>query len=294
MKTYLISALLTFTLVTTGLANAGEKVKHSLKVPMSGSVFIKSTRGLIQIEGWDKPEIQLSGELDDSAEKLIFKVKGHKTLIKVKMNGKSHWGDGTNLKIFMPRSHELYFKGIDTTFHINNISADVEGKTFTGDVQLTNIHSEIEVSTVSGAIKLEKSSGEAQIESVSGDINFSGVFEDTYIKSMAGTIDVTVDNIENLLIKNISGDTLVKGKLSADAEVELSSVSGDIHYKTTDELNAQCEISSYFGGDIMNMLTDDVAEEKMHTKKNLSFVSGDGSANITMKTVTGSVYIEKQ
>ena len=293
MKLYLYLIVLPFTLITTGFVNAGEDVKHSLKVPASGSLFIKSPRGLITVEGWDKSEIQLSGELDDSAEHLIFKNKGDNTLIRIKMKGKSHWGDSTMLKVFMPRSLELHFKGVDTSYSISNLLAEVKGKTITGDISLDNIHSEISLSTVSGEIELVNSSGQAEIESVSGDIVFSGEFEETEIQSMAGSIEIQVDNIQNLQVQSMSGDISVKGDLAPEAEVELSSVSGDIRYKTIKALNATCDIASNFGGKIKNMLTDDMPEKEMLIKKRLSFVSGDGSANLTMHTVSGSVFIEK-
>lgn len=293
MKYYLYLIVLPFTLITTGFVNAGEKVKHSLKVPATGSLFIKSPRGQITIEGWDRSEIQLSGELDDSAEHLIFKNSDDNTLIKIMMKGKSHWGDSTMLKVFMPKSLELHFKGIDTSYHINNLLAEVKGKTITGDITLDNVHSEIELSTVSGKVELENSSGQAEIESVSGDIVFSGKFEETEIQSMAGSIQVQIDNIQNLHVQSMSGDISVKGDLDRDAEVELSSVSGAIRYKATTKLNATCDIASNFGGIIKNMLTDDRPEKNGLIQKKLSFVSGDGSANLTMHTVSGSVFIDK-
>ena len=287
------SIFLLFTIIFNGFSFAGDKVDRSLIVPETGGVMIEVTRGFVKVIGWDKAEILIQGELDDSVKELILKNRGEKSLIKVVPKGRSHWGDGSVLKIFIPRKAQLYFKGVDTTFSLMNLAAGVKGTTIKGDLLLKNVDKEMKISTVSGGVKVFDSTGEAYIESVNGKVDLSGKFSEVIIKSMSGDISTNISEIEELLIKNMSGKTTVKGQLQDDAEVKLVSVSGDIVYKTVGKLNAQCEIDIQFGGEINNKLTEDKPVKSRLKQKTLNFVSGDGSGSLMMNTATGSVTIEE-
>jgi hypothetical protein len=285
--------LICFTLLLSGFVWAGDQVDRTLEANASGSLFVDNVRGAITIVGWDKPQIQLKGELDDSAKKLIFKRKGHKALIKVKMKGMSHGGQGSHLQIFIPRDTRLRFRGVDTSFHISDLTAKLEGKTINGDLTVANVHAKMSISSVSGKVKVSDSSGTARIESVSGKVDFSGKFTDARIRSMSGDIVANINGTSKLHVKNGSGFTVINGTLLDTADVKLVSISGDIVYRSQGKLNAECEIASRFGGHIENKLTEDKPwQEKMREHK-LEFVSGDGSGKLVMNTLSGSVTLEK-
>ena len=277
----------------SGSCLAGEKVNHSLVVENTGKVFVKIPRGLVKIHGWDKPEVKIQGELDDTTKRLIFETKNNKTLIKIDTEGQQHWGDSSVLNIFMPQQLPLYFKGIDTSFIISNLNSHIEGKTINGDLKVKKSHGKIKLSVVSGDVALIESSGFTKIESVSGMVNFSGDFEQAYLKSISGDITANISGTDKLTIKNISGYTQIRGSVISEAELKLSSVSGDIIYRVADKLNATCEVVSQFGGEINNELTGDLPIDGNLHKKTLSFISGDGSGKLSMNTINGSISIEK-
>ena len=286
--------ILIFTGITfSGTCLAGEKINQSLSVETTGIVYVNIPRGLVNIQGWDKPKVMIQGELDDTTKRLIFKSENNKTFIKIDTEGQQHWGDSSVLSIFIPQQFKLRFKGIDTSFTLSKLNSDIEGKSINGDLMVKKSHGKIKLSVVSGNVTLIESSGFAKIESVSGMVNFSGDFEQAYLKSISGDIKADVSGTDNLTIKNISGDTQISGQAKNKAQLELSSVSGDILYKVTDELNAECEVVSQFGGEINNQLTDDLPIEGNLNKKTLSFISGDGSGRLSMNTINGSVSIEK-
>jgi len=264
-----------------------------MQVDAQGIVFVEIPRGLVKIKGWNKNEVMIQGELDDTIKNLIFKNKKSKTLIKVDTEGKKHWGDVSILNIYMPQSAQLRFKGIDTSFSIAKLTSHIEGKSINGNLMIRKSNGKIKLSVVSGDVKVADSSGIMKVESVSGSVNFSGDFDKAYLKSMSGDIIGDISGMNELTIKNISGDTQIRGSVKSKSHLNISSVSGDVYYKVTGDLNAACEVVSQFGGDINNELTDDLPEEASLHKKTLNFVSGDGSGELNLKTVTGSVTIEK-
>ena len=277
----------------TGNCLAGEKINQSLVVDADGKVFVEIPRGLVNIQGWNKQEIMVQGELEDTAKALIFKTKKDKTLIKINTERQQHWGDASVLKIFIPQHTSLHFKGIDTSFVISKLNKHIEGKSINGDLKVHESHGKMKLSVVSGNIKVAESSGLIKIESVSGDIDFSGKFEEAYLKTMAGDITADISGLDKLTLKNISGETQIRGQVKKEAELKLTSVSGEIVYMASSELNAECEMVSQFGGEITNHLTDDLPVDGNLHKKTLNFISGDGSGTLSMNSVTGSVTILK-
>ncbi len=280
-------------LISASFAYAGEKVDRTMEVAPSGSLYIDNTRGQLIVEGWDKPQIQLQGELDDSARKLIFKRKGNKSMIKVVMKGMSHRGHGSELKVFIPRDTRVRFRGVDTDYIVKDLNARVEGHTINGDLTVKNVHGKINLSSVSGEVKVVKSSGLTRVESVSGKVNLSGEFKEARLKSMSGNIMVNIDQTMKLKVENVSGDTAINGYLKSNANIHLNSVSGSIHYKAAGEFNGKCQIASQFGGKIHNELTEDKPWGELLEQRKLKFVSGDGSGMLVMNTVSGSVTLDK-
>ncbi|PKI17948.1 DUF4097 family beta strand repeat-containing protein [Colwellia sp. 12G3] len=272
---------------------AGEKINQSLSVEDKGIVFVEIPRGLVKIQGWDKQEVMVQGELDDTTNKLIFETKKDKTLIKIDTQRQQHWGDSSVLSIFMPQKLKLRFKGVDTSFNITQLDSHIEGKSISGNLVVKKSHGKIKLSVVSGDVTLVESSGLTKIESVSGKIVFSGDFEQVFLKSVSGDITAEISGTDKLIIKNISGDTRISGPVKNQAQLKLSSVSGDMFYKVAGELNAECEVVSQFGGEIKNQLTTDLPIDGNLHKKTLNFISGEGSGKLSMNTINGSVSIAK-
>ena len=278
---------------------AGEQIKQIINVPSSGHLFIDIDRGSVEVQGWDKSEILVMGELDSDSQTLLIKNKGEKTLIKIKISdtsyrGYAHSSDGNELKVFVPQNLQIHFKGIDTDFNISGIEAGVEGKTINGELLINNVHISIKVSSISGDIKVTGSYGIASVESIQGDTSIIGKFENVTLQSVTGDIWADITEIDNLSTNNVAGDTKLVGNLKKDAQVNMTSVKGDLHYEASGILNAECDVVSQFGGEIVNNLTTDLPKTShMQQQQQLHFVSGDGSGTLVMKTINGKAIIDR-
>ena len=289
-STFLVSVLL---ITVSYCGFAGEKVDRTLDVQPNGTLYIYNTRGQLQIEGWDKSQIQVVGELDDSAKQLVFKTKGAKALIKIPLERGHQRGHGSDLKVFVPRQTQVRFKGVNTNYYFSGLEAKLEGHTINGNLMVKQVHADMMLSSVSGAVKVYDSSGKAVMESVSGKLNLSGKFDKAHLKSMNGNILANIDAIEVLKVENVSGNTAINGELQNNAKVKLNSVSGDIRYVAKGEFTGECEVASKFGGVISNFLTKDKPWKEKLQQRKLKFVSGDGTGKLLMNTVSGSVILEQ-
>ena len=297
LKTYFYSVLVSVSLIVAVVAQANEEIEKSIQVPANGHVFINNDRGDVDVTGWDKDTILVRAELAHESHKLILKNKGEKTFIKVGIGKGSHRGNshlvgGSDLHVFVPKNLQLHFKGIDTDFTVEGLLAKITGNTINGELLIKNVKSNINVSSISGDINVTDSSGSLHVESVRGDVNIEGVYEDVHLQSVAGDIWADISNIKKLRTNNVAGDTIVKGHLINDASIELASINGDIDYNVAGILNAECKLTSQFGGEINNNLTDDLPNKSQMQARKLIFVSGDGSGNLVMKTIVGTINID--
>jgi hypothetical protein len=270
---------------------AGESINKSLRVESKGSLFVKIPRGVVTIKGWDKAEIMVEGELDDMSNRLVFETQKDKTVIKIDTQGLQTWGDSSVITIYMPQQLKLQFKGIDTSFRVTNLLNEIEGKSINGNLMVTKSKGSIKLSVVSGDVAVLESSGFIKVETVSGTIDFSGDFQQAYLKTVSGELVADITGTDKLMIKNISGDSKISGRVKSKAIVKLSSVSGNILYTVSGILNAECEVISQLGGDIDNQLTADIPIKGNLNKKTLRFISGDGSGALSLNTINGSVFL---
>lgn len=297
LKTYMYSVLFSASLNIVSAAQATEKIEKSIQVPANGHVFIKNDRGDVDVIGWDKDKILVRGDLSHDSQQLHLKNKGEKTFIKVKVGKGSHRANehslrGSDLQVFVPKHIQLHFKGIDTDFTIEGLLGKIKGNTINGELLLKNVHSNINVSSISGDINVSDSSGSVHLESVRGDVNVKGEFENVELQSVTGDIWADISHIKKLSTNNVAGSTIVEGHLINNASIKLASVNGDIDYNVAGMLNAKCEITSQFGGEINNNLTDDLPNKSQMQARQLRFVSGDGSGSVVMKTIVGTINID--
>jgi len=299
LKIYLNSVYFWLILSIASFVQAGEHFKQTIKVPSTGHLFIDIDRGSVEVQGWDKSDILVLGELDSDSQTVLFKNKGEKTLIKIKISetsyrGNAHSSDGNELKVFVPQNIQIHFKGLDTDFNIVGMVAGVEGKTINGELLIKNVHTRIKVSSISGDINVTESYGIAYVESIQGDANIIGKFEEVELRSVTGDIWADITEINKLSSNNVTGNSKVVGNLKKDAQVKMTSVEGDLQYESSGILNAECEVASQFSGEIVNNLTTDRPKTYHMQQRQLNFVSGSGSGTLVMKTINGSASIDQK
>ncbi|MFT7470061.1 MAG: hypothetical protein ACI8PP_003320 [Candidatus Pseudothioglobus sp.] len=60
---------------------AGDEVGQTLGASRDAQASINNIRGDVVIEAWERAEVEISGELDDPAEGLVFSVEGRQITI---------------------------------------------------------------------------------------------------------------------------------------------------------------------------------------------------------------------
>jgi putative adhesin len=276
---------------------AGEKINKVLEVSADAEVEVHNTRGNITIEGWDKNQVVVKGELDDLTERFVFETNDNKTLIKVVLpnrNSNARSGSGSDLQIIMPKSGRLQFGGVSTDIEVRKIAKEVDISSVSGDVKLTDIQGKAYINSVSGDIVINGVADRLNISTVSGDVDAKVSAQSIEVSGVSADIKVTAETIESAQIETVSGNTSLRGQLTDSGSIRLSNVSGKSIYFSQAELNARIILDTGPGGDIVNRISDHEPSRSFIGSEKLKFTLGQGSAQIRMSTVSGEIELRSQ
>lgn len=291
---------------------ANEKISQSLSANEVSSISIENQSGTVNVVGWNKDTVAISGQLDEKAEELIFEQRGAQIIIKVEYPNMERWtSSGTNLVVKAPKGLRFDLASISSDFSLTNLHGGVEAKTVSGDIDGDELTEQIELSTISGNVTTKNLAGKVSLSSVSGDILDNNSNGRLQLQSVSGEVDVNSKATE-VFVNNVSGRTKLKlgevlelrmSTVSGDVDAKLhlkdkgllktSSVSGDVELTFQKDVDANFRLKSNVGGDLINKLTDDEATEaKYGPGAKLYFQTGQGSASVSANSVSGNIVVK--
>ncbi|TWX68634.1 DUF4097 domain-containing protein [Colwellia demingiae] len=298
-------------LILSGQSLAAIEVAESLPSDNVTNVSINNHSGFINVVGWNKDKISVTGTLDDDAEKLVFEQKGAQVLIKVEYPRMDNWSaDGSKITVFMPKNIRMKSSSISSDIHLSNLHGGVEVKTVSGDVLAKNVtHSvdlnsisgninsdqlagKVSLSAVSGDIKDTDSTGRLEIRSVSGEVVINSQAKEVFFNNVSGQSKLNLAEVIELRIRTVSGDLNAKLILKEKALLKASTVSGDLVFTFQKDVDADFSLKSSVGGDIDNNITQVKTDhDEYGPGAELNFQTANGSALVRVSTVSGNIEV---
>jgi len=311
-----LSAVLAITtsLLLSNQVLAKIDIAESLPSDNVTNISINNHSGLINVVGWDKDKISVTGTLDDDAEKLVFEQKGAQVLIKVEYPRMDNWSaDGSKITVFMPKTIRMKSSSVSSDIHVSNLQGGVEVKTVSGDILAKNLTQSVELNSISGNINSDSLSGKVSLSAISGDIhdkNSSGRLEvravsggvfinsqakEVFFNNVSGSSELNLAKVVELRIRTVSGDLTAQLNLNEKALLKASTVSGDLDFTFQKGIDADFSLKSSVGGDIDNNITQVKTEhDEYGPGAKLNFQTVNGSALVRVSTVSGNVEVSSK
>ena len=289
MKHYTTLALC---LLSVTSARADDVIEESVAFEPGNRIEIHNRSGSVDVEGWNRDRVEVTGELANDDTDLIFEVSDKKILIKVVNRGRRKYG-GSDLQIMVPKESHIEITGVSTDIDIEAVTGRQEVSTVSGEIETEAYDDEVFVNTVSGDVEIQGHgkatvvdvttvSGEAEVEDVSGEVSVS---------TTSGDIFVTGSEIRRLNLSSVSSDIDMEGSLHSRAKVDVETVNGDVELDLPGDLEAQFDLES-FNGSISSI---DGNRAKRQSKygpgRYLEYTRGAGSARVRVNTLNGDIDI---
>jgi DUF4097 and DUF4098 domain-containing protein YvlB len=287
--------------LAAALAGAAEPTARAINetraVEAKARISIENLAGLIDVSGWDRNEVQITGTLDEQAKKLEIEGSGNLLNIAVRYPQQHNLNikEGTRLTIKVPRGCELDVESVSAEVKVAEVVGAISAESVSGDVMVRGAPAELDVDTVSGEIDIEVAGARATLASVSGDILARGVGDQVEATTVSGEIEITAAGpLAELTSESVSGSMTVVASPADRAQWSLSAHSGNIDLTVPAGVNASFAIETFSGS-----LHDGFGHEANRTDEHapgreLEFTQGSGSAKIEIESFSGDVEIRKQ
>ncbi|MGW8369976.1 MAG: DUF4097 family beta strand repeat-containing protein [Gammaproteobacteria bacterium] len=285
-------AVLLITVLFGTTAFADTPIDERTEADPNGRVEISNVAGTVEIEGWDRDEVHLTGRLGEGTERLEFERDGTLVRINVRLPKKSHRHvDDTDLVVNIPEGSRLSVTTVSAEIEVRGVEGSQRLQSVSGDIETRAMDEDIEVKTVSGDVTVEGRNNSAllTLTTVSGDIMAEDIAGELVATVVSGDIEVVADELERARIKTTNGDVDLVAGLPKGARFEVATINGDLEIEFRGKVDAEFEIET-FNGSIDNCFgPDPVRTSKYAPGKELRFVEGDGAARVLIKTLNGGI-----
>jgi hypothetical protein len=273
------------------LAHAATSVDEHRAANPQGAVEIDNVAGSIDVQGWDKSEVAVTGTIGKDVERVEVTGDGNRTSIRVILPQGHHWGmrDGeAHLVIHVPANSSIATTLVSSDVKVSAVHGGLELRTVSGNISGEG-GGDVHANAVSGDIHLTANSAKViEVKAISGNIVLTGGNADVEATTVSGDAHLTLGTVSRARFKTVSGDISASLAAAADAQIEGESVSGDFKLDFASAPAADFDIQTR-SGEIDNCFGPKPTESRHGPGARLMFKTGDSSARVRVSTLSGEV-----
>ena len=290
---------LALTILATSLAGSAlaEEINRSLDADTNGRVSVSNLAGSVEVIGWDRSQVEVTGELGDDVEEFIFERDGRQTTIKVKAPDRS-WGKkdvASDLVIRCPEGSSLKVATVSADIEVEGVRGEQYLQGVSGDISTEAFAADISAETVSGDVDVQGSGNDAEwdLSSVSGDVTAEDLSGDVEAEVVSGDVEVAGGSFDRARLETVNGDIGFNAGMRDGGKVDIETVNGSVDVLFEGSVSARFDIET-FNGRIKNCFGPKAKRtDKYAPGWELSFTEGSGEGRVSVDTLNGSVTICK-
>lgn len=272
------------------LVHAGRTIQEHRAADPQGEVEIVNVSGAIEVSGWDRSEVDVSGTAGDGVERVDVTGAGNRTSIHVVSRSNRSWGtdNEAHLVVHVPAKSAVMVTLVSADFKAAGVAGNLKVQTVSGNVS-GEVGGDVCATTVSGDVRLTaKSAKGIEIKTISGDIQFTGGGGEVDVTTVSGSTTLNLADVSRGKFKSVSGDLSAALALAPDGQIDSQTVSGDVGFKFAAVPGAEFDVQS-FSGDIKNCFGPKPVESHYGPGSRLQFMNGEGHGHVRVNTKSGDV-----
>jgi DUF4097 and DUF4098 domain-containing protein YvlB len=274
-------------------AGAGTPINQRATADPSGAVEISNVAGTVRVTGWDRNEVEVTGELGEGTERLEFAVVDKVTRVKVILPGRANNVDDTDLVVRVPAASRLAVTTVSADIEVQDVTGAQRLQTVSADIRTEAAAEDVECKSVSGDVAVNGSGKKAlvTITTVSGDAMALKVAGEVNANTVSGNLTLGLGETSRSRLRSTSGDLTMAAVLAADGRLDVESISGDVRLELHGPVNAEFDVTS-FNGEIRNCFGPKaVSTSEYAPGKELQFREGQGTGRVRIKTLNGDISV---
>ncbi len=283
--------MLSLTLLVASYAVAAESIDEIADVHPRGEVEVSNVAGTVTVEGWDRDQVKVGGELGRGAERLEFRADGRHTLVKVIYPKSSRRSGGTDLVIRVPVGSRLSVNAVSADIEVTGVEGAQRLQSVSGNVTTEARGEDVRIETVSGDLSL-RGHGDpvlVSITTVSGDVDLRDLQGEVNVQSVTGDVDLDSRELERLRIRTTNGDVEARAGMTDRGSIEMEAINGDLRLDILGAVDAEFDIET-FNGSIRNDFGPEPRRKSQYQPgTTLRFTEGEGNGRVRIKTLNGGI-----
>jgi DUF4097 and DUF4098 domain-containing protein YvlB len=274
---------------TTAFAEAIEK---RAAADPKGEVEIVNVAGSVRVTGWNRPEVEVRGEIDDRAERLEFTTEGSRTIVRVVLPRNRGDSGGTDLVVRIPEMSSLTVNTVSADQEIDGVKGAQRLQAVSGLIHTEVAGEDFQAKTISGDILVSGGSGGKpavySVTTVSGDLTLSKINGEVEVETVSGDMTIEAGELTRARVRTTNGDMELSTKLAKGGRFDAETINGDVTLKLLGTVDAEFDIHT-FNGEIESCYGEEVRSRERGPGHDLTFTRGNGSARVRIKTLNGGV-----
>lgn len=251
MRSFLMTSVLALACSVAMPVDAATPINQTRPLDANGRIEVDNLKGRVEVRGWDRPEVKITGSLGAGVERFMLEGDGKVLRIKAKYPSRSNRAEPTTLILQVPLRAELEIDTVSADIDVHGMaSREMSLESVSGDIVANGAPGRATVESVSGDITLTFNSGNVSVSTVSGDLVLSGRLNGKVsLETVAGDVrmDSKAEKLSSFRAGTVSGDIQARMALAVDGVVKMESVSGDLLLIMPRELSAQVSGESFSG-----------------------------------------------
>jgi DUF4097 and DUF4098 domain-containing protein YvlB len=272
-----------------------DEVDEIMDADPDGTVVISNVSGSVEVQGWSRSQVEVTGEIGSRVEELIFERDGDEVLIKVKVPRNSNGGISSDLSISVPSGSSIHVNTVSADIDVSDVEGEQQLESVSGDVTTEAHEADIELGSVSGDVEVQGDDKaiRSRLNTVSGDIDAEGLSGEINAESVSGDVTAVNGSFERAVLNTVNGEIIFHAQLLEDGRLDVETVNGSVDIDFGGDVSARFDIET-FNGSIRNCFgPESVRTSRYAPGRELKFTEGDGSGRVTIQTLNGSVRVCK-
>jgi DUF4097 and DUF4098 domain-containing protein YvlB len=281
---------LTAMVVPWSLVHAERPIHERRAADPQGEIEIINVAGAVEVQGWDRREVEVGGTAGDKVERVDVTSMGNHTSIHVVLRADRSWDADAeaHLVIQVPSKSALTASLVSADFKVAGVLGDLKVQSVSGSLR-GDVGGNVRATTVSGGVRLTaRTAKSVEVKTISGDIQLTGGGGEVEITTVSGSAVIELDEVTRGRFKSVSGGIKVELALAPDGQLESESVSGNVSLQFAAAPAAEFDVQS-FSGDISNCFGPKPMQSRYGPGSRLQFRNGDGRARVRVNTKSGDV-----
>jgi DUF4097 and DUF4098 domain-containing protein YvlB len=270
--------------------SALQQTDTTLAVPPTARLQLQTQSGSIKVTAWDRNEMRVHAE-HGMRDQIEINVRG--SVVEVDAQRRRGGPAAVDYEITVPRTMSLELSGQETEIEVEGVTGSISAESVEGGVTIRGAGGPVEVHTVEGNVVIDGARGEVKVEGVEGDITITNVVGDLTVETTDG--DVTLENVDaaNVDVSTVDGDVHYSGTIRDRGRYGFSAHSGDIVVAMPTTVNATVTVAT-FDGSFEADPSFKVQVTTVRPGRRFSFTLGSGAARVELESFDGTIRLERR